>query len=181
MAPHRFTDADLDRWVRDDLITPDQRDAILHDLETQHPEADGLDLTTLLYYGGGLLVLLAYSVFLGLQWEGMNQAGRIAISGMSFAFFAVISQLLLRSGRFRLPGELLQVVAVTVVPLLGFAILDAAGIWPEDPGYRAPNTVQEEYQRDLTPLWSHWPRWRWTSACTRAPRSMTTYGRRRNY
>lgn len=152
MAAHRLTDADLERWVQSGLISVGQRDALLRDLEAhQQPTEDGLSVTTLLYYGGGLLVLLAYSVFLGLQWEELNEAGRVVISAISLVFFAVASQLLLRSGRFQLPGELLQVVAVAIVPLMGFAVLDAIGLWPEDPGFRRFSTqAREEYQTDLT-------------------------------
>ena len=151
VAAHRLTDADLERWVQSGLISVDQRDAMLRDLEAHQPTEDGLSVTTLLYYGGGLLVLLAYSVFLGFQWEELNEAGRVVISATSLVFFAVVSQLLLRSGRFQLPGELLQVVAVAIVPLLGFAALDAIGLWPEDPGFRRFSTqAREEYQTDLT-------------------------------
>ena len=152
MASHRITDVDLERWVEDELISADQRDAILRDLEAQQPAERGLNVTTLLYYSGGLLVLVAYSVFLGLQWEELNQGGRIIISALSFAFFGGASQVLLRSGRFQLPGELLQVAAVAVVPLLLFALIDASGLWPEDPGYGRSVSAQErrEYQTDLT-------------------------------
>ena len=147
--PHFFTERDLERWVGGGIITAEQRDAILRDVEHRPPDA-GLDLTTLLYYGGGLLVLLAYSVFLGFQWQELNEAGRIVIAGISLVFFAAASQLLLRGKRFTLPGELLQVVAVAIVPLLVFAVLDAAGLWPEDLGYRAPFAQRHEYEADLT-------------------------------
>ncbi len=56
----------------------------------------------------------------------------------------------MRSDQYKLPGELLQVVAVAVVPLLAFAVLDAAGIWPEEPGFRRSLQAREEYQNDLT-------------------------------
>lgn len=145
MAAHRFTENDIQRWISDGLITREQADALLHDLATHHTGESGLDLTTLLYYGGGLLVLIAYGIFLGLQWEGMNEAARIAIAAASLVFFAVVSRVLLRSERYRLPGELLQVVAVAIVPLLTFAVLDAAGWWPHDPGYPSA-----EFETDLT-------------------------------
>lgn len=148
MAARRFTDADLERWVRDGIISADQRDAILREPEG-HALAEGVELTALLYYGGGLLVLLAYSIFLGLQWQGMNEAARILVSAMSLAFFGAVSQLLLRSERFQLPGELLQVVAVAIVPLLAFAVLDAAGLWPNEPGYGATQAMREHYQSTL--------------------------------
>ena len=136
MPTRRFTERDLDRWVEQALITPDQQDAILRDLETAQPDDTGLNLTTLLYYSGGLLVLVAYGIFLGLQWEQMNEAGRVAIAAGSLAFFAAVSYLLSAQGdRFRIPGELLQVVTITILPLLIFALLDVAGVWPEAPRF----------------------------------------------
>ncbi|MCH8065702.1 MAG: DUF2157 domain-containing protein [Chloroflexi bacterium] len=161
MPTRRFTQRDLERWVERGLITSDQRDAILRDLETSQPDDTGLNLTTLLYYSGGLLVLVAYGIFLGLQWEQMNEAGRVAISAGSLAFFAVVSYLLSAQGsRFRLPGELLQVVAITIFPLLIFALLDVASVWPDEPAFRftrfdsatraAYNSARADYHADLT-------------------------------
>ena len=149
MAP---TNADVDRWVERGIITAAQRDAILQDLSSRGPLAGGLNLTTLLYYGGGLLVLIAYSIFLGLQWEDLNETARIVIAGASLVLIGAIAQLLLRDERYRLPGELLQVVAVAIIPLLVFALLDAAGVWPQDPGYRnyASDALRRQYEIDLT-------------------------------
>jgi hypothetical protein len=149
MAERRIADDDLERWVAQGIISADQRQAIEQDLE-QHPrDAGGLNVTTLLFYSGGLLILVAYSIFLGFQWEAVNSAGRIAIAAASLAFFAVVSQVLLSQRRFRLPGELLQVVAVAVVPLLTFALLDVIGWWPHEPG-RYTQAAWEAYQSDLT-------------------------------
>lgn len=153
----RFSDRDMERWVERGLITSAQRDAMAADLSAR-PGRPGLDLTTLLYYGGGLLVLLAYSIFLGLQWEEMNSSARIAISAASMAFFAVVAQVLISSERFRLPGELLQVVAVAVVPLFVFALLDAAGWWPDEARNRPFNPqfdweqARRDYEADL--IWA---------------------------
>lgn len=144
----RFTERDLERWVERGLLSAEQRDAILEELTTRPPD-EGLNVVTLLYYGGGLLVLLAYGIFLGFQWEEMNEAGRVVIAAFSLAFFAAISTFLVQNQRFRVPGELLQVVAVAAVPLLAFAVLDAVGLWPDDPGFRAPLQAREAYQTDL--------------------------------
>ena len=159
MAPRKFTDADLERWVERGLLSPEQRDAILRDLEAQPPAESDLTLTTLLYYSGGLLVLIAYGIFLGLQWGEMNEAARVAISAASFIFFAAVSTFLLRDDRFALPGELLQIVAIAIVPLLLFAILDAAAIWPEEPDFRGQrfdsvryDELREQYNTDL--IWA---------------------------
>jgi hypothetical protein len=82
----------------------------------------------------------------------MDPGARVAIAAASLAFFAIASQVLIASHAFRLPGELLQLVAVAIVPLLVFAVLDATGVWPEDPVYalRFGETPHEQYARDLT-------------------------------
>lgn len=160
MPPRRFSDADLERWVERGIITAQQREAALADLSGR-PSDEGLQLTTLLYYGGGLLVLLAYAVFLGFQWEGANEAARVAIAGASLAFFAAASYALSRQeGQFRLPAELLQLVTIAIVPLLTYAVLDAAGLWPDSPTdplgrfdaavYAAYDAARADYERDLT-------------------------------
>ncbi|MBI4571109.1 MAG: DUF2157 domain-containing protein [Chloroflexi bacterium] len=151
MPERRFSDADLGRWAERGLISAQQREAILRDLAAQPPSEveGGLTLTTLLYYSGGLLVLVAYSIFLGFQWEAVNPAGRVVIAALSLAFFAAVSEVLLRMERFRVPGELLQLVAIAIVPLLTFAVLDAADLWPDDPGYTYLDDGREGYWGDL--------------------------------
>jgi hypothetical protein len=144
----RFSQTDIERWVKDGLITSAQRDAILADLSA-HPARAGLDLTTLLYYGGGLLVLLAYSIFLGFQWPFMNSGARVAISGASIVFYAGAATVLTRQAQFRLPGELLQVVSVAVVPLFVFALLDIVGLWPHAPHYYQPPSASHDYELHL--------------------------------
>lgn len=150
MPTHRITDNDIDRWLADGIISAEQRQAIVQDLERRAPEDERLSVTTLLYYSGGLLILVAYAIFLGFQWGQLNQGGRIAIAGASFAFFAVVSQVLLRTKEYRLPGELLQVVAVAVVPLLTFAVLNAIDLWPNEPRYYEPLVAEHAYTQDLT-------------------------------
>lgn len=136
-----FGRADLDHWVTAGIISPAQREAILAESAGRRsalPSAlqlPALDVATLLYYFGGLLVLVAYSVFLGLVWEGVGSVGRVVIAALSMAFFAAAAIGLLRSERFRLPGELLAVVAVAITPLLMFAVLDTAGLVPDEPPY----------------------------------------------
>lgn len=149
----RFSNADIERWVKNGLITTDQRAAMLADLQAR-PAPFRLDLVTLLYYGGGLLVLLAYSIFLGLQWEGMNDWTRVVISAASLVFLAGVAQWLINSEQYRLPGELLQIAAVAVVPLFLSAVMDVLGWWPHEPeccgaGYEE---AWLEYADDL--LWA---------------------------
>jgi hypothetical protein len=148
MPEYRISDRDLERWVAGGVITATQGQAIALDLRTR-PAVGGLTLVTILYYAGGLLVLVAYGIFLALRWEELDDGGRLALALLSLIFFWSVSTLLLRSVRFRLPGELLQVVAVATVPLTMFALLSYAGIWPDDPGYPSTDAERLDYQREL--------------------------------
>lgn len=148
MAARRFRASDLDRWVRDGLISAEQRDALLADLEAHAEPGREISVTALFYYGGGLLVLLAFGAFLGILWQDLSIGGRIATTALSLVFFATASSALLRTERTRLPGELLQLVAIGAVPPLLFALLDGAGWWPEDPGYGI-GVDRDAYEHDL--------------------------------
>jgi hypothetical protein len=148
MPEYRVSDRDLDRWVAGGAISPAQRDAIVLDLHGRAP-SDGLTLVTILYYAGGLLVLVAYGVFLALRWEDIGDGGRLVMAALSLVFFWTVSTLLLRTERYRLPGELLQIMAVATVPLTAYALLSFGGIWPEDPGLPSSDAERLDYQREL--------------------------------
>jgi hypothetical protein len=149
MGGARLNDDDLRRWVEQGIVTTAQRDAILRDL-AERPTEERLTMTTVLYYAGGLLVLLAYSVFLAFQWEGLSESSRVAVSAGSALFFAIVSDVMLRVGRYQLPGELLQVVAVAVVPLLTFAVLDKIGVWPQELDHLASESEIERLRTEQT-------------------------------
>ena len=75
----RFTWADIAQWTEQRLITPEQADAIRQYVEASGtvdeqaqagPEQrPGLNLVTIAYYFGAFMILLAYTFFVGLQWE----------------------------------------------------------------------------------------------------------------
>ena len=90
-ADPRFTWADLEQWTGLGLLRPEQLTAIREHLAaardarvnaspaTTSPEQRaGLDLVTVAYYFGAFIILLAGTIFVGLQWEELGRPGQFA-------------------------------------------------------------------------------------------------------
>lgn len=146
-----ITWTDLEQWADRGLIQRDQLAAIRAHLaespgidraaETDHPErrspapvpgdqADGLNLVTVAYYAGAFTILLAFTFFIGLQWENLGHGGQAAIACGAIAALWAIGAFL-RGRGLVLGGNLLIFAGVGVVPLAVFTVLQLAGLWPE--------------------------------------------------
>jgi hypothetical protein len=143
-TPVHFTLADLEQWVEKGLITPEQLTNIRSHIEAAGSVAEqvqagperrkGLNFVSLAYYFGGFMILLAYTIFMGLQWESLEFTGQIAISLFTIIVLWAIGYFLQRNG-FRIAGGLLIFAGTGIVPLFVFTVQRALGIWPDDPRY----------------------------------------------
>lgn len=133
--------ADLDRWRQCELITAEQAAAIWQDAA---PLRRRPQLATIAAYFGAFMILLAYTIFVGLEWERLGAAGRAAICGGTIAALWVGGWLLRRVARTA--GDLLIFAGSGIVPLLVHTLLVLAGLWPEGPAYR-------DFYRAVLPAW----------------------------
>ena len=150
---YQLSDRDLDEWVALDLITAAQRERIYTHLQTHGtsqmappPPKRGLDLVTISYYFGGFMILLAYTIFLGIQWESMGAAGQTVTTVFTMSVL-VGTGTLLRQRNFTLPGNLLIFAATGIVPLLIYCLQNLFGLWPEN------SYDYEDFYRRIAPLW----------------------------
>ena len=111
----RFTWADLEQWADHGLIRFDQVTAIRAHVAGEsgptppagHPRATdisdrlvskesraGLNLVTIAYYFGAFMILLAYTFFLGLQWDELGRAGQAVAACGTVAGLWLIGRLL---------------------------------------------------------------------------------------
>ncbi len=88
-----------------------------------------MDLVTIAYYFGAFMVLFAYTVFMGLQWESLGRTGQLFVSSLTFAVLLAIGAGLRRFG-FGTPGTLLVFAAVGITPLVAYSIENVLGVWP---------------------------------------------------
>jgi hypothetical protein len=156
-TPLHFTLADLEQWVEKGLITPEQLTNIRSHIEAAGSVAEqvqagpeqrkGLNFVSLAYYFGGFMILLAYTIFMGLQWESLEFTGQIAISLFTIVVLWAIGYFLQRSG-FRIAGGLLIFAGTGIVPLFVFTVQRALGIWLDDQTY-----AYMEFYRIVAQTW----------------------------
>ena len=147
----RFTWVDVEQWADNGLIRPDQLTAIRAHVagesgptpSAEHPRAVditpralskehrvGLNLVTIAYYFGAFMILLAYTFFLGLQWEDLGHGGQAVAACGTVAGLWVVGGLL-RGRGYPLAGNLLIFAGTGVTALAVYSVLRLAGLWPE--------------------------------------------------
>ena len=155
MRTENFTSADLELWAEKELITTQQVTNIYRFVE-QHGTAleqddhnvevrQGFNLISIAYYFGGFMILLAYTIFMGIQWEDLSEVGRIAVAAITIGALWGIGALL-RKMEFTLAGNLLIFAGTGIVPLLVFTIQQTLGLWGED-------LIYEDFYRVIAQAW----------------------------
>ncbi|CAA9540702.1 MAG: hypothetical protein AVDCRST_MAG49-828 [uncultured Thermomicrobiales bacterium] len=160
-----FRWADIDRWAAKGLLSADQVAAIRADLGTGPPVATsptprplratpierrpGLNLVTIAYYFGGFLILLAYTVFLGLLWEDLPAGAQAAILLVTIGGLWAIGGWL-RGHGFPQGGGVLIFVGTAITPLLVYSVQRWTGLWPDD---SAQTDAYEDFYRTVAPAW----------------------------
>lgn len=112
----------VDRWVAAGIITPDQADRIRADLAT-HPPARPVSLVAEgLGYLGGVIVVVGLLLVLGLSWENLSAAGKVAVVGVGW--------LALTAGGAFVPARRLGAAGTRLRAVLwtGAAVAIAAGL-----------------------------------------------------
>ncbi len=153
----QFSWEDVDHWVVQGLLTPQQASAIRRYMEATGSVAEqakgcreqcaGLNLVSLAYYFGGFMILFAYRIFMGLQWESLGYTRQTAVSLLTILGLWVIGSSLRRTGFVR-AGDLLVFAATGVVPLLVYSLQHVAGVWPEADRY-----AYRDFYRVVAPAW----------------------------
>ncbi len=155
-----FTWADVEKWVEQGLITAKQSLAIRRHVEESGPSAieapagheprKALDMITIAYYFGGFMILLAYTFFVGLQWQSIGYLGQFLISAFTTAILWTIGALLKRSA-FSMAGNVLIFAGTGIIPLVAYTFAQAVGIWPQTPDYSSPG--YDDFHRTIRPYW----------------------------
>ncbi|MBA2276725.1 MAG: DUF2157 domain-containing protein [Chloroflexia bacterium] len=154
-----FTWADLERWADEGLIARSQIAAI----RAAEPEAiarppvptsqprearHGLNFVTVVYYIGAFLILFAYTVFMGLQWEGLSPAGQFTLALVTVAALLGIGAVVRRAG-YEIGGGLLIFAGTGIVPLVVYSFQHMAGLWPES----GPEFHYEDFYDVISSAW----------------------------
>lgn len=170
----RFTWADLEQWTGLGLLRPEQLTAIREHLDAEDdarpwpelvppsPERRArFDLITVAYYFGAFIILLAGTIFVGLQWEELGRPGQFAASWGAVAGLWLLGAWLKRGGH-RLGGDLLIFAGTGIAPLASTRCCGRSTSGPTPPTRRAirrsiaPSTRPGRGSRSQASL-SPWP------------------------
>jgi hypothetical protein len=126
--------ADAERLVRWGFEQRFNRSRLAEPRVRAVEQRTGLNLVTVAYYFGAMLMISACAWFLGDKWEELGSAGILATVIVYIGIVAGLGWWLRNKG-YIVGGGLLITVAVCLVPLLTYAIEDIIGLWPgEHPG-----------------------------------------------
>lgn len=91
----------------------------------------GFNLVTVAYYFGAMLIISACAWFLGENWNALGSKG-ILITSLSYAAITALAGAWLRRKGYLIGGGLLITVAVSLAPLVVYALEAMFGVWPVD-------------------------------------------------
>ncbi len=160
-----FTWDDVEGWVAHGLLQAEQARAIRRFVEgggaalpsqgarsvgpgREQEERHGFNLITIAYYFGGMLILLAYTFFVGLAWEDLGAGSQAAIALGTIGGLWAIGGGLRRAG-YDIGGGLLVFAGTGIVPLGGYTLLKLFGLWPDD----SATDSYREFYREIAPAW----------------------------
>jgi hypothetical protein len=151
-----FDLTDLERWREQGLISADQVREISRyagaegveetPMSSPSRRARRLDVASIAYYFGGFMILFAYTIFMGIQWEAVGKVGQVLIASMTISLLWGLGALLRRRG-YSLGGNMLVFVGTGIVPLWIYTVEHLIGVWPR---------IGEDYEdffRDVQPSW----------------------------
>jgi MFS family permease len=142
---------DLDRWVDQDLITADQREAILAfelDRTEARVEQGPGRLANAVSTVGAAVAIAAVAGIVALFAQDWSST-QTMLAALVGATVMIGSGWLLVRNDWGAPGGLLVICGIALMPVaIGFAV-DAAGWWPEfEPG-KSQDTLDRERQRTV--------------------------------
>jgi hypothetical protein len=130
-----FDITDLKRWQEQGIISEQQLEAIIKQEQTENKPAGekkpGLNLITVLYYFGGFLALLSFTLFIGMNWDNLPPWGRFATALSAIIVTGGLGLWLRFIQKLEVAGGLMLFVATAILPLLIYTISSLTGIWPE--------------------------------------------------
>ena len=112
-------------------VSYEQTEALWETLESRQDRSARVDVPTVAYYLGALVVMAAMGWFMTTAWERFGGRGILLIATTYAACFATAGYRLWQKSSYRVPGGLLMTLAVWMVPLAIYGLERMTGIWPQ--------------------------------------------------
>lgn len=137
----KFTAKDLDWAVEESILTSDVRDNLVSALKRKYEHRPSLTFANVLYYLGGLIIIGAMTLYVGMSWDDLRGGGYLAVALVYAALFVGIGNWLWKGKGLRIPGGILITAAVCMTPMAVFGVQDLTGWWIMD----APGKYRDFY------------------------------------
>ncbi len=108
------------------------------------------NLTNVLYYFGGLLILFAMTWFFADKWVEVGGRAIFKYGLIYCLVFSIIALLLYHIMKLEIPGGLLATVAIFMVPITIYGYLRMNGLWPD-----GNSTIYDNYDIWVLKSWSY--------------------------
>ena len=147
-----LTAQEMREWVDLELVTAEQHGRLVEHLRgngsfVSHTSVwQRLDIATIAYYFGGFIILLAYTIFMGIQWENLGAPAQTMVTVATIAVLGGLGAYL-RERELSLAGNLLIFAATGLTPLLIYCVQQLFGLWPD------PSVPYQNYYHWVSPLW----------------------------
>lgn len=135
MGKNSFDVSDLKRWQKQGIISEQQLETIIKqeniEIKPAAEKKSGWNLITVLYYFGGFLALLSFTLFIGMSWDDFSQWARFAVALIALVVIGGLGLWLRFFQNFETAGGLLLFVATAILPLLVYTVASLTGFWAE--------------------------------------------------
>ncbi len=118
-----------------EIVSYEQSQEIWQEMQNVAGTSSEFNFTNILYYFGGMIVIASMTWLMNSTWEHFGHIGMMMISLAYMAGFLTLGYRMWFTHKLTIPGGLMYVMVVCLVPLLTYSIQGVLGWWgAEDPG-----------------------------------------------
>lgn len=127
--------SDLDWAVTQNILNPQQADALWTGLCARTEPDAKFSVTHVLYYLGALIIIGAMSWFITDAWDRLHSSVLLIVSGGYLLGFLLVGNLMWFKSQHRIPAGLFITISICLTPLFIYSLQRALHLWPhQDPG-----------------------------------------------
>jgi len=125
----KYTDDQLNEAVKNEIFSSEQIDQFREFIKNSNSQVSKIH--KVLYYGGGLLIILAMTWLMATSWSIFGATGLAVVSALYFILFLLAGYFVYFKKKMELAGGILFSVSILITPLFLFSLLQIFEFWPE--------------------------------------------------
>lgn len=113
-------------------ISKEQAEALWSSLEQSNQDSKSYSFSKWMYYFGALIIIAAMVWLIEQSWVDIGGGAKFLIAFVYAILFSVVGMKLWKKEDLKIPGGLCITIAVCMVPLAIYGLVDYLKIWPAD-------------------------------------------------